>query len=69
MDDSEELLSHLWDDLLSGKPEKVNTAFSLLPKRDQKAVLAHLKDMAEGEGWQSGQRESARTALQYLLTQ
>ena len=66
MDLSEEALTRIWDNLLSGEPEKVKKTFQKLPAGEKKAVLAHLTDMAEGEGWQDVQRQSAITALQVL---
>jgi hypothetical protein len=66
LDDDFDRLAQIWDDLLSGEPEKVIRAFAQLPKTDQKAVLEHLQEMVEGEGWQSAQRESATVALNAL---
>ncbi len=66
MRDLERLLSHLWDELLSGDSDRVRQAFAGLELKEQQAVLAHLHEMAEGEGWQEGQREAARAALKAL---
>jgi hypothetical protein len=64
---SEDELYQFWDELLSRQPQIVKQAFARIPKKEQKAVLAHLKDMAKGEGWQPGQRDSARAALDFLI--
>ena len=66
LDDDLDRLAQIWDDLLSGQPEKVKQAFTQLPKTDQKAVLEHLQEMVEGEGWQPAQKESANVALNAL---
>jgi hypothetical protein len=67
MNDSENLLRDIWNELLSGQVERVRIAFVGLDKMEQQAVLAHLQEMAEGGGWQVGQRESAKAALKALI--
>ena len=69
MDEDLEYLAEIWDNLLSGQPDKVTKAYSKLSKTDQKAVLEHLQEMVEGEGWQPSQRESAKVALDTLYKQ
>jgi hypothetical protein len=66
VDEFENLLRDVWGELLSGEPNRVRIAFGGLEKTEQQAVLAHLKEMAEGEGWQEGQRESAQVALKVI---
>ena len=41
----------------------VRQAFMTLEKADQTAVLVHLHEIVEGEGWQDAQREAANSAL------
>lgn len=65
-DADEEHLTQLWDALLSRKSSKIQKVYTSLTKPEQKAVLAHLREMVEGEGWQPGQRESARAALKAI---
>ncbi len=55
-----------WDSILSGEAEIIRAAFESLDVDSQQAVLDHLQDMASGDGWQPGQRLSARTALEIL---
>lgn len=62
-------LEELWDGLLSRDPERVMAAFALLGKREQGAVVSHLKRMVSEPGWQPGQSESARSALEILKRQ
>jgi len=67
---SDNYLDHpdqFWDDLLSGIPEKVLAAYTQLTMTDQKALLEHLQEMVEGEGWQPVQRDSAATALNAII--
>jgi hypothetical protein len=66
MSDLDSLLRDLWDNLLSGQPERVRTAFNSLDQNERQAVLAHLKDMVDGGGWQRVQRESAKAALRAI---
>jgi hypothetical protein len=61
--------SLIWDDLLSCQPEKIKNAYSRLANIDQKLVLEHLQEMAEGEGWQPSQKESAEAALITILAE
>lgn len=68
-DADEEHLTQLWDALLSRELSKIQKAYTNLTKTEQKAVLGHLKEMVEGEGWQPGQRESARAALKAIESQ
>jgi hypothetical protein len=59
-------LETLWDRLLSRQPDEIWAAFERLPVSEQAAVLAHLWRMAEENGWQPGQRTSAKAALETL---
>ena len=59
-------LETLWDRLLSRQPAEILAAFERLPVSEQAAVLAHLRRMAEEDGWQPGQRASAKAALEIL---
>jgi hypothetical protein len=59
-------LEQLWDGLFSRDPERVRAAFSQLEEDEQKTVAAHLRRMVDEQGWQPGQRESARSALEIL---
>jgi xanthine dehydrogenase iron-sulfur cluster and FAD-binding subunit A len=66
VNDSASLLGNIWNELLSGQAERVRIAFIGLDKIEQQAVLVHLQEMAEGEGWQEGQQESAKAALKAI---
>lgn len=59
-------LERLWDALLSRQPEQVRGAFIALQAEEKKAVLAHLRNMANEPGWHPEQQLSARAALQAL---
>lgn len=59
-------LEDFWDGLLSRDLERVRAALSQLEEKEQKAVVEHLRRMASEPGWQPGQRESARFALEIL---
>jgi len=59
-------LETLWERLLSRQAVEISAAFERLPVSEQAAVLAHLQRMAEDEGWQPGQRASAKVALEIL---
>jgi hypothetical protein len=61
-------LEGLWDHLLSRQPEQIRSAFVALESPQQKAVLAHLHRMLNEDGWQPGQRISARAALKAIGT-
>lgn len=56
-------LETLWDALLSREPDRVRSAFTALDPDSQRAVLDHLKRMAEEAGWHPDQSLSARIAL------
>lgn len=59
-------LENLWKNLLSRQPEQVRAVFGSLRTGEQKAVLAHLKRMAEEADWHPEQRKSAQAALRLL---
>ncbi len=59
-------LEEFWEYLLSRQPKRVRVALTTLNKHERQAVLAHLRRMVSEPGWQSGQRESARVALEVL---
>jgi hypothetical protein len=61
-------LEEIWDALLSRNVERIRSAFNSLEMGDQKAVLSHLKDMANEPGWQAEQCVSARAALEALIS-
>jgi hypothetical protein len=61
-----ESLEEFWDYLLSGNPERVQAAIEGLDETEKQAVIAHLRRMASEPGWQPGQRESARAALEII---
>jgi len=61
--DSELGLETLWAGLLSQKPAQILRAWARLDAPERTAVLAHLREMAAGEGWQPAQREAAQSAL------
>lgn len=57
-----------WDNLLSRQPELIQLAYNQLEAEEQKAVTAHLKRMAEDDGWHPEQVISARSALKVILS-
>ena len=63
-----ESVQELWDYLLAGEPERVRDAFSVLDENEKQAVVEHLRRMASEAGWQPGQRDSARAALEIITT-
>jgi len=44
----------------------ISMAFDSLEINEQKAVMDHLQRMMSESGWQPGQRESARAALDVI---
>jgi hypothetical protein len=66
MTNSPSFLEILWDALLSRDPSQIRAAFADLDPDSQKVVLAHLRRMAEEDGWHPEQVKSARTALAAL---
>jgi len=62
-------LEVIWDDLLSGQPERVRAAYVSLTEPEQKVVYKHLQRMADEPGWQPEQQLSARTALRAIEDQ
>jgi len=61
-----ESLGKVWEELLSEEEIPVRRAWSRLSPQDQASVLAHLRAMAEREGWQPAQQKAARAALRFL---
>ncbi len=59
-------LEEIWDALLSRDAQLIRSAYYSLEAEDQKAVLSHLKSMANEPGWHAGQQISARAALEAL---
>jgi hypothetical protein len=59
-------LEILWDSLLSRQAERVRAVFARLAPEEQRAVLKHLQNMAEGPDWHPEQRASAEAALNAL---
>lgn len=59
-------LEHIWDRLLSRDPQLIRNTFLELDPESQATVLAHLQEMAFGEGWHEEQVTSARTALKAI---
>lgn len=55
-----------WSEILSREAERVQAAFSLLSKDEQKNVISHLKQMVADAGWHKEQVASARAALEAL---
>jgi ribosomal protein S24E len=56
-------LEALWNDLLSRRPERIQTAFRGLPTPQRLSVRAHLIKMKTEPGWQPEQVQSATIAL------
>jgi hypothetical protein len=61
-----EFLEGFWEAMLSEEEGPVRLAWSRLSPEGQTSVLAHLRAMADEEGWQASQRKAARAALRLL---
>jgi hypothetical protein len=59
-------LEILWDALLSRQPDQVRAGFNTLDDDSRSEVLAHLQEMAGGDGWHPEQAASALAALDAL---
>jgi hypothetical protein len=58
---------NVWEMILSRQPEIIKKIFDSLDDEEKNSVMDHLLKMKSGSGWQPGQRESARTALDAIL--
>lgn len=61
-----DFLAEFWKEMLSGEESVVRRAWDRLSPQEQPYVLAHLRAMANQEGWQLTQRQAARGALRFL---
>jgi NADH:ubiquinone oxidoreductase subunit E len=61
-------LKEIWDGLLSRDVARIRFVYNSLEMEDQKAVITHLKRMANEPGWLAEQRISARAALEALAS-
>jgi hypothetical protein len=52
-----------WSEILSEDPARVPGALRVLGETERQAALAHLRRMAEEEGWSEAQSRRARAAL------
>jgi len=52
-----------WAEVLSANPDRVRRAVAGVPAEDRAAVVRHLRTMTAEAGWQEGQRNRARAAL------
>jgi hypothetical protein len=52
-----------WSEILSEDPARVLGALRVLGETERQAALAHLRRMAEEEGWSEAQSRRARAAL------
>lgn len=59
-------VEQFWGELLSGEADRVQAAYAALPPDEQEAIIVHLREMANGDGWADVQRESALAALAIL---
>ncbi len=62
-------LEAMWAGVLSQRPDRIRSIWARLTSPERASVLAHLKQMVDGEGWQPTQREAARSALDTLAAQ
>jgi hypothetical protein len=62
-------LEVVWAGLLSQRPPRIRRVWARLSQPERSSVLAHLRQMADGEGWQPAQRDAARSALDALAAQ
>lgn len=56
----------LWGRLLSEEPDLIRAAWMKLSQEEREIIRKHLQAMSQEDGWQAGQRRSARAALQCL---
>lgn len=56
----------LWSRLLSGDPTLIRAAWSKLDEEERGIIRRHLQTMSREEGWHTGQRRAALTALRCL---
>jgi ParB-like chromosome segregation protein Spo0J len=61
-----DLLAEFWEEMLSEEEVAVRRAWARLSPQERPRVLAHLRAMAEEEGWQLSQRKAAQGALRFL---
>ncbi len=66
MSEPQDPLEILWDAILSRQPKQIRAAFAPLKPAERNHLLAHLKRMANEEGWHPEQRKSAQIALDTL---
>lgn len=59
-------IDDLWSHLLSEDPPLIRKAWSELKDDEASAILAHLRRMAEEEGWAEVQQQAARAALRVI---
>lgn len=52
-----------WSEILSEDPARVQGALRGMGEAERQAALAHLRRMAEEDGWSEAQSRRARTAL------
>jgi predicted metal-dependent TIM-barrel fold hydrolase len=57
---------NIWEMILSRQPDVISMAFDSLDIDELEAVLDHLRQMISASGWQPGQRESARAAMEVI---
>ena len=55
-----------WTEILSREAERVLSAYAPLAEDEKAHVIAHLKEMASGDGWHPEQVISASAALEAL---
>lgn len=60
------LVEHIWNEILSRQPERIQPAFRGLSAKEKIAVRAHLIKMTSEDGWQPIQIESAAIALEAI---
>ncbi len=56
-------LEKIWSDILSQEPGLIIATYQSLDEESQKVVTSHLQVMISEPGWSSGQKNSARIAL------
>jgi len=59
-------LEQFWEELLSGEPERIYTAFVSLDAETKNEVVQHLRKMTTEEGWHPLQKQSAEIALDVI---
>ncbi len=59
-------LAEFWEALLSSDPARIRRAWRSLSAEEAQLVRAHLRKMAQEDGWQPAQQQAAADALRVI---